>query len=378
MRPLLVLLLLVPSVAFAKPIEVELGGFLGAHFFSSKNELGAIAGSTDDTALADSFAFGLRVGFFVHPRISVEGELIFLPTATNNDATSAFVFGYRAQGLYHFMSGRLRPFALVGVGGMTVSPTDTNIVGEDSDLMIHLGGGVKYGIGAGKWGVRVDARLLFPPARENNFVTVDGELLAGVYVMFGGSGSAGTVATENDPDGDGVGAIDGCPDVKEDMDEFEDADGCPDPDNDGDGVLDENDKCANQMENKNDYQDDDGCADEIPAELAKFTGAIEGIQFETSSSKIKPQSFAVLDKAVGVLKQFPNVGIEIAGHTDSTGDPAVNRQLSHERAEAVRAYLVKKGIDEKRLTAVGQARTSRSPTTRPPRGARRTAASSSS
>ncbi|HVV84234.1 MAG TPA: OmpA family protein, partial [Kofleriaceae bacterium] len=160
-----------------------------------------------------------------------------------------------------------------------------------------------------------------------------------------------------DKDGDGVpDASDKCPKVKEDMDGFQDDDGCPDPDNDGDGVLDAADKCVNEPETKNGYQDEDGCPDEIPAKIKKFTGAIQGINFRVNSDALLATSNKILDQAVAVLKEFPDLKIEIQGHTDDQpikkgGKFADNLELSQARAESVRAYFVKKGIEENRITA---------------------------
>lgn len=69
-------------------------------------------------------------------------------------------------------------------------------------------------------------------------------------------------APSYDRDGDGLSdAVDTCPDEKEDVDAFEDADGCPDPDNDKDGVLDPVDSCVLEPEDKDNFQDTDGCVD---------------------------------------------------------------------------------------------------------------------
>ncbi len=65
-----------------------------------------------------------------------------------------------------------------------------------------------------------------------------------------------------DRDGDGImDDVDKCPDNAEDFDDFEDTDGCPDPDNDKDGIPDVDDKCPNVPENFNGFQDKDGCPD---------------------------------------------------------------------------------------------------------------------
>jgi outer membrane protein OmpA-like peptidoglycan-associated protein len=65
-----------------------------------------------------------------------------------------------------------------------------------------------------------------------------------------------------DTDGDGLmDDVDRCPDDPEDKDDFEDSDGCPDEDNDKDGILDVVDKCPNDPETKNGFDDEDGCPD---------------------------------------------------------------------------------------------------------------------
>ncbi len=163
-----------------------------------------------------------------------------------------------------------------------------------------------------------------------------------------------------DPDNDGDGipdATDQCKDQPEDADGFQDEDGCPDPDNDGDGVLDAADTCPDKLETKNGYQDTDGCPDEIPTPLAKFTGVIKGINFKTGSAEILKTSNKILDKAVKVMQDYPDVKLEIQGHTDDVGDDAANLELSQKRAESVAAYFAGKGIAADRLIAKGYGET---------------------
>jgi len=159
---------------------------------------------------------------------------------------------------------------------------------------------------------------------------------------------------EIDKDGDGIlGSKDKCPDEAEDKDGFEDDDGCPDLDNDKDGVPDASDKCPNEPETKNGYQDDDGCPDEVPAQIKKFTGVIKGITFKKNSSDIQKSSFKLLSESVKTLKEYPDLRIEISGHTSSEGKLEKNQQLSQGRADAVKAYLVSAGIAETRIAAIG-------------------------
>ncbi len=163
-----------------------------------------------------------------------------------------------------------------------------------------------------------------------------------------------------DPDNDGDGiadASDQCKDEPEDADGFEDENGCPDPDNDGDGVLDAADTCPDKMETKNGYQDGDGCPDEVPAALAKFTGVIKGITFKTGSAEIVKSSNKLLDKAVKVLADYPDIKLEIQGHTDDVGDDAANLELSQKRADSVKAYFESKGVAADRVVAKGYGET---------------------
>ncbi len=161
-----------------------------------------------------------------------------------------------------------------------------------------------------------------------------------------------------DNDEDGIrDKNDKCPDEAEDIDEFEDKDGCPDPDNDGDGVPDAKDQCDGELETDNGYKDGDGCPDEVPKEVKKFTGVIKGITFETNKAVIRRSSESMLNKALKVLKDFPEVRMEVQGHTDSQGDDASNMDLSQRRAEAVVAWFVERGIDASRFVAKGYGET---------------------
>jgi outer membrane protein OmpA-like peptidoglycan-associated protein len=80
----------------------------------------------------------------------------------------------------------------------------------------------------------------------------------------------------------------------------------------------------------------------------------EKVYFDTGKATIKPASFGLLDEVAAALQSHDEVKrVEIQGHTDSSGDAAVNKRLSQERAEAVRAYLSGKGVDGARLEAAG-------------------------
>lgn len=152
-----------------------------------------------------------------------------------------------------------------------------------------------------------------------------------------------------DRDGDGrTDATDKCPDEP-----AQTADGCVDRDQDKDGIPDDVDKCPDQSETFNGFQDQDGCPDEVPAAIKKFSGVIRGIQFATNSADITPGSKPLLDEAAKVLKEYPELKLEISGHTDTQGLRDHNVDLSKRRADSVKAYLVEQGVEAERLQTRG-------------------------
>ncbi len=77
------------------------------------------------------------------------------------------------------------------------------------------------------------------------------------------------------------------------------------------------------------------------------------IEFETGSAVLTAKGTAILDGVAPIIKQSPPAQIEIAGHTDSRGAADANQQLSRARANAVREYLVARGVEAARLKASG-------------------------
>jgi OmpA-OmpF porin, OOP family len=78
------------------------------------------------------------------------------------------------------------------------------------------------------------------------------------------------------------------------------------------------------------------------------------VQFETNSAILLHESEELLDEVAGVLNEHPEIKrVQIEGHTDSRDSDSYNLRLSRQRAEAVRKYLVGRGVAEKRLDAKG-------------------------
>lgn len=83
------------------------------------------------------------------------------------------------------------------------------------------------------------------------------------------------------------------------------------------------------------------------------SGLVLDVQFATGKATITSESFARLDSVVEYMTHKLTAKIEIAGHTDNVGKKAANKKLSQQRADAVRDYLVSKGVDADRVKAVG-------------------------
>lgn len=120
--------------------------------------------------------------------------------------------------------------------------------------------------------------------------------------------------------------------------------GCPLVDTDGDGVLDKDDWCPNEKG----LPENNGCP-----KLEEYNFNAKSIQFATGSTRLLPTATKELDKLVTILGEHPDFKISIEGHTDNTGKAAFNQTLSGRRADAVKDYLVKKGVDEARLSSSG-------------------------
>lgn len=152
-----------------------------------------------------------------------------------------------------------------------------------------------------------------------------------------------------DSDKDGVvDANDACPNEAGDM-----PNGCPNPDRDGDLIANDVDKCPNEPETRNGFQDADGCPDELPPEVAKFNGKLEGVKFQTGSSRLTRDSYPALDAVAVTLKQYPELRLEVSGHTDNIGKADKNLKLSQARADSVKKYLTGKGVAPERINSVG-------------------------
>jgi outer membrane protein OmpA-like peptidoglycan-associated protein len=157
----------------------------------------------------------------------------------------------------------------------------------------------------------------------------------------------------------------GCPDKDNDgVQDKEDA--CPDvagskatngcPDRDGDGVADSEDACPDQPGLKSNK----GCPPaereivQVSPEELKILETAKYVHFETGTAVIDRTSYGILDLVVEVMKHHKEDILDLDGHTDNVGDAEKNKQLGQERADAVKAYLVSKGVAGSQITTESQ------------------------
>lgn len=398
-------------------LSFEAGLFGGVSFLPAEHNLQdlAVVANNGHDELELGGEIGLRLALFPLSFFGaeVEGGMVFSSTKTSGDSASIFLL--RGHGILQLPIARLVPFVLVG-GSMLSLSSSADSLGDDADPALHFGGGFKFAFNK-YLGLRLDVRdtLLqrnkLLPGVENGDVEHNVELLLGLSLTLGrtpwapkpsdrdgdslydrddrcpnepGPRPEGCPPPPPPPDQDGDGFVDandpcptesednyppdgndGCPNKDVDKDGIPipadlcpeqlgiAPDGCPPKDSDADGIMDPDDKCVAEPETKNNFDDADGCPDELPKEVAKFTGVIKGILFDSGKAIIRPASFPLLDDAVVVLQQYPTLKIRISGHTDDKGKHDFNTQLSLDRANAVKTYLLAKGVGEERIQTRG-------------------------
>ena len=94
-------------------------------------------------------------------------------------------------------------------------------------------------------------------------------------------------------------------------------------------------------------------SDDVPIISIGERIVLEGVNFETAKNALLPSAKKILDQVAASLAAYPTAQVAIHGHTDNVGGAKYNMKLSSGRAEAVKAYLVSKGIDAARITTKG-------------------------
>lgn len=214
--------------------------------------------------------------------------------------------------------GPLEPFLLTGFG-------NGNLYGGDESFW-EYGGGVSYDF-TDNLSLRTAVRNLHFQGRdlEDNEVGIETAL---VFRFGGPDRSAPAPAVTRAPASTPTPA--------------------PEPDADGDGVPDNRDACPDTPRNY--AVDSQGC----PIPVEEVARVELQVNFEFDRSEVRPQFFNEIEEVADFMEQYPDVIVELEGHTDSVGTEQYNQNLSQRRADAVRQVMIDRyGIQGSRITAIG-------------------------
>jgi outer membrane protein OmpA-like peptidoglycan-associated protein len=387
----------------------EVGLFGGLFFPSGGHKLYSVYREREAYETL-AYEVGGRLAYFPLSWMGIEGEFMMADGRTRHDlkyvrgdlySNRTNFFAYRGHVVLQLPLPYVVPFIL---GGASALGANGQTFGRDTDPAAQAGVGLKIPFGKSV-SLRADFRENMHRRMNARYhrIAYSEEALLGLTFTLGRSEPVPPAPPPDsdkdgvpdnldtcpdtpaftadgcppDTDGDGVRDPDdycprekgeppkGCPDLDADHDGIplpcdkcpKEAgvapDGCPVRDTDGDGIMDDVDKCPKEPETKNGYEDTDGCPDEVPREVQKFTGAIQGITFDQGKATIRKTSEATLRAAVDVLKKYPSIRLEITGHTSSEGAEDYNQRLSEDRANAVRLWLIDHDIDASRIVARG-------------------------
>nr|WP_207748988.1 OmpA family protein [Luteimonas sp. MC1895] len=281
----------------------------------------------------------LGIGKFVSPNWSVDAELNYQnPNWDANQDLNWSQYGISFDARRHFIAeGRSwNPYLLMGLGYQREEIELDNFPNPDSPFQEEDGAVAgKFGVGvqgnAGRARLRAElayravalddtrAQLLNddPPPERNDGEDWFGDVLAsvGVVIPLGPEPTAPVAPAPVAPS-------------------------CADMDSDGDGVNDCDDKCPGSQAGQT--IGPDGCPVPVSIDL-------KGVNFDFDKSTLRPDAVSILNEAIEILKRYPELKVEVAGHTDSKGTDAYNQSLSERRATAVYDYLTGNGIDASRL-----------------------------
>jgi OOP family OmpA-OmpF porin len=346
------------------------GGFRAGYFFWKNLELNFDLSQSTNSSNTDSLGdltyqpWHLRAEYFFPTGDSWSllvgagyGHETFRQSGTNgSDNSIAFILGMRA-------TLGTRVYAMIDyTGDYSTSPAD-----KSAQTKHTLNNGLELGLGFllfGKEETKVAEPAPAPPP-----------------AAAAAPAAAAVVVAPADDDKDGVvNTADKCPNTP--AGESVDANGCSQSqlDDDHDGVMNNLDKCPNtpagqpvdangcsasQRDSDGDgvMDDKDTCPDTPAGTAVDATGCpvhplvLEGVKFESNKAVLLPGSTTTLDKVAAGLLAHTTVRIEIEGHTDNSGTAAYNMKLSQERADAVKAYLVSKGVAADRIVAKGYGET---------------------
>lgn len=297
----------------------------------------ALVGGTPE-ALTVGKGLQLSVGKAINRWVGIE-LAAFGHNYTNQAANGSDLrdYGGKVDGLFFYRRDpRFSPYFGVGVGSIQTDIKGSSVSTTDPFADVGLGFMKFFEIAGTELGFRGDLRYRHVFLEDNSLGGVDvddlGEavLKVGIVVPLGAKPA---VAESAKPAA------------------------CVD--SDGDGVCDTADLCPETP--KGTPVDAKGCPVEKSAK-GDPNQKFDDVHFAFDKSELTDYAKALLDSATGVIKDlsksYPELKVDVSGHTDSTGTDGYNQGLSERRANAVKEYLLRKGVDGARIStqAYGESR----------------------
>ncbi|HKY19865.1 MAG TPA: OmpA family protein, partial [Vicinamibacterales bacterium] len=381
---LMVLFLIpVPALSQEAPTgaetEVESRLYQGAYLAPMFSYILTDKDSGFDDGMGATLAAGYRQGWW-----AVEASA--LGDSWKGGKSGMDVVGGTINGLL-FFGAQSNLFALIGVGGLDIDKSP--VVGKEYSLTTAEAGlGYIFPLSFGRydWGIRADARYrygkrekLVEPGGDydipNNFQ--DTVFNIGLQLPLGlrpePPPQAAPVAVvapaaicNDTQDNDGDGLIDypgdpGCSSA-DDSDETDPPRCSNGKDDDGDGLVDfPADKGCTAAD---DNDETDPCKSPAPGERVSLKGCglgdtivLRGVNFEFDKANLTVNAKTLLDNVAEELTAYPDIKVEVGGHTDAKGSDEYNQKLSERRAASVVKYLKSKGVAADRMTSVGYGET---------------------
>ena len=292
-----------------------------------------------DRRTEDTQFLTLGLGKFISPNWSLDGELNYQnPKFEDNQDLLWSQYGISLDLRRHFIQeGRgWNPYIVAGLGMQrseeeyVINSVDSPAQRRDNNLAAKLGVGLQTTLD-NRVGVR--AEVAYRADFDDQSVAAPqedwfGDVLASVGVVIPLGPKAEAAAPPAPPA----------------------APSCADLDDDGDGVNNCDDKCPGSQAGQT--IGPDGCPVQVSIDL-------KGVNFDFDKSTLRPDAIAILNEAVEILKRYPELRVEVAGHTDQCGSDEYNQGLSQRRSQVVYDYLTSNGVDGGRLagpTGYGESR----------------------
>jgi OOP family OmpA-OmpF porin len=301
------------------------------------------ANLNDEDRLSDdgTLMLGLGIGRYINPNVAIDVFVDRTQRGANaegrallgsDDSMDGTMFGVAARFLFGDTDA-WRPYILVGAGAIN----HRNAAEDGWAGGVLAGGGLQKSLNDN---VAFRSELAYRYDFDDESIpTEDGfgdwQLNLGVTIALGDAGEAPPPA----------------PRPVDPVDEPAPRTDCSSLDDDRDGVNNCDDKCPDTASGT--IVGPDGCAQEVVIDLRGvnflFDRPKPGQENDIDNAGLLPGSIEILDQAVDVLNRYPNIKVEVAGHTDSTGSDEYNQSLSERRARTVYQYLTSHGVDASRL-----------------------------